>query len=524
MITDIRNVPDQDALECDLCIIGGGAAGISLALEFAGTNTNVILLESGGFDFEPDVQDLYIGENAGLPYYTLDATRLRYFGGSTNHWAGWCRPFDPIDFEKRDWVRDSGWPITYKEFSRYLPRAAALCELPSNNYDPDHWISNYAAHIHAETDTAFGEEFRSAVFQFSTPTRFGEAYRDRLDKADNIKVFLNANVFHIDTNDNPNIVDAVNVKTLDGTSYKVAPKAVVLAAGGIENARLLLASNNTHKQGLANGAGLVGRYFADHLELASGYILSPDSGDLFNSFMTSPATPVTFAIDLTSNAQKRHRLLNMDITLHSVSNFTETSEGFGAVRRLKRSFDQGQWPDNFFSDVGAAILNMDDVFSYLFNSNAAGDDSVFLLYNRCEVVPNPDSRITLSGRKDKIGMPRTKLDWRLTEQDYLSIEKTHKQLGKALGQNSLGRVKVELENRFKSWPAVLQGGHHHMGSTRMAADPKHGVVDANCRTFDIGNLYVAGSSVFPTYGKANPTLNLLALTMRLADHLKQTYG
>lgn len=523
MITDIRQLPDGDNVACDLCVIGGGAAGITLAREFVDTNVSVVLLESGGFEYDDDTQSLYQGKNVGLPYYDLDAARLRYLGGTTNHWAGWSRPLDRHDFDRRDWVPHSGWPISYEDFSQYLARAAEVCEIPFTDYDPIRWLNEAAPDLPPDAYASMEPSFNPAVFHFSPPTLFGEVYRQLLENAQNVKVLLNANVMSIDTSRDKSVVDNIAVVTLEGKKYSVTPNAVVLATGGIENARLLLASRQFHADGLGNQNGLVGRYFADHIELASSYILAPDNATLFDKF-AGGTDPVNFAIDVSEKIQHEHKLLNMDITLHSVSNFAETSDGFGALRRLKRAISNGNWPDNFFSDVGTAIMDIDEIISYAVSDSENADAGIFLMYNRCEVVPNPESTVTLGDDVDALGMPRVKLNWRLTEQDYMSIKTVHDLIGQNLGASGLGRVKTELDSSFDAWPDVLQGGYHHMGTTRMSESAASGVVDPNCRVFDIQNLYVAGSSVFPTFGKANPTMNLLALTLRLADHLKSERG
>lgn len=523
MISDIRQMPDGSDVECDLCIIGGGAAGITIALEYANTPVNVLLLESGGLEFEEATQKLYQGRNVGLPYHDLEAARLRFLGGTTNHWAGWSRPLDRHDFDQRDWMPLSGWPIAYDDFARYLARAARYCEIPYTDYSAATWLKKTAPDVPANAMEPLKPYFRPAVFHFSPPTRFGERYLDDLKKAGNVRVLLHANVTSIDTNRNEQVVDGLSVASLEGKKINVRPRVVILATGGIENARVLLASRKTHRNGLGNAKGLVGRYFADHIELASGYILAPEHARLFSKF-TGNTDPVHFAIDVTKEAQQTHKLNNMDITLHEVSNFAETSEGFGALRRIKRALAQGKWPDNLLSDAGKAIMDIDEIISLALSKGDDANKGIFLMYNRCEVVPNRDSTVTLDDAVDRLGVPRLKLDWRLTEQDYMSIRKTHELIGQTLGASGLGRVKVELRTPFEGWPSVLQGGYHHLGTTRMSSSDGTGVVDTDCRVFGTQNLYVAGSSVFPTFGKANPTLNLLALALRLSDHLKSKMG
>jgi choline dehydrogenase-like flavoprotein len=151
---------------------------------------------------------------------------------------------------------------------------------------------------------------------------------------------------------------------------------------------------------------------------------------------------------------------------------------------------------------------------------------IFDLLTRQEQAPNPDSRVTLGAERDALGMPRVKLDWRLTELDRRSFQAFYEVLGRELGRSGVGRVRMRdwVMEKGPSWPSSLGGGWHHMGTTRMHADPKRGVVDANCRVHGVGNLYVAGASVYPTAGCANPTLTLVALSLRLSDHLESVLG
>ena len=140
MFVDARTIPAGATLETDICIIGAGAAGIALAQEFAGLDMRVSILESGGREFDAETQQLGTGRNIGTPYFPLDAARLRYFGGTTNHWGGLCRPSNAIDFESRSWVPDSGWPLTKAELQPYYERAQVSCNVHSSERGIDYWI------------------------------------------------------------------------------------------------------------------------------------------------------------------------------------------------------------------------------------------------------------------------------------------------------------------------------------------------------------------------------------------------
>jgi len=255
MHIDARNLDNNSIIEGDICIIGAGTAGISIALDWIGTSHKVILLEGGGFEYDDQVQDLYDGETTGQRYYPLKSTRLHYFGGTTGHWAGMCSPFDSIDFIKRDWVPDSGWPISREELDPFYARAHETLELGPYNYDFDFW----KAEVPNLTPFPLNEKvIWNKMWQYSI-ARFGELYRDSISKAKNIQLYTYANVVDIIANESIKEVKEVVVKNHAGKTHRVKAKQVILACGAIQNARLLLAANSQASQGLGNDNDLVGR-------------------------------------------------------------------------------------------------------------------------------------------------------------------------------------------------------------------------------------------------------------------------
>jgi choline dehydrogenase-like flavoprotein len=278
---DGRTLAADTQLSTDVCIIGMGPAGITLArtLQSAAPRWNVLCLESGGLELDPATQALAKGDVTGLPYYPLESTRLRYFGGTSGHWAGYCRQFEPIDFEARAWVPHSGWPIRHREVAAYYPQAQQICELSDCDYDPSSW------HL-ADTPplSLWGNEVRTRLIQFSRPTRFGQRYRAEIAQASDIHVYLNSNVLSIDAAAEGGRVTGLSVGTLQGTRFKVTARIYVLAAGGIENARLLLASNRVVPGGLGNERDLVGRYFAEHMQLDSAAVFPLSSATSFDLY------------------------------------------------------------------------------------------------------------------------------------------------------------------------------------------------------------------------------------------------
>ena len=485
---DARTVPAGTILEPDLAIFGGGPAGITLALALAHTPINVMLFESGGMDFDPATQALYAGSQAGVKYLPLDASRMRYLGGGTNHWGGWSRPLDAIDFEKRDWVAHSGWPFGIDTLKPYFSRAQSLCELGEWVYDA---ATPRMAALAPMLTLGDGGVYTS-WFQFSKtrndvlPTHFGARYADDLKKIPNLKLYLNANATSLKLNDGAAGLDSIGVATLSGRRFTVKPKTTVLAMGAVENARLMLVSN------VGNQNDLVGRYFADHPIPRDTATLVSFAGDLAGYYFNA----ANFA-----TAQIRATLAPTD--------------AFKRARKVLGSLTTIETPVEMDDLAKAAVVTA---------AEAVGADAsnakAFSIGCGLELEPDPERRFTLTHDRDALGMQRLKLTNRVSDADFQRYRDTMKELGRQLLAAGAGMIRLNYDTRAE-WEAALDWGDHHLGTTRMHVDPKQGVVDADSKVHGLSNLFVAGSGVFPTYGASNPTLNLVALTLRLADHLKK---
>ena len=493
MFIDARTVPDGTVLSPDLAIIGGGPAGISLALALADRKMSVALFESGGMDFDQTTQKLYAGAKTGVSYLALDGSRLRFFGGSTNHWGGWCRPLDLIDFEKRDWLPHSGWPITRKEIEPYFARAQSLVEAGPFVYDnAERW---------AQTDPVLklgkGGVYTS-WFQFSRtrdsvlPTHFGQRYADDLKQARNLKLYFQANVTGLRLAPNAKSLSHLDVATLTGRRFTVKPRYAVLATGAMESARLLLASNDVMTTGVGNQNDLVGRYFADHPIPRDTATLVVFDGDRLANYYPNPLN--------TNGAILR-------ATFAPREAYQRQSQMLGSLTTVEDPVK--------LDDLGRAVVAETAAALGVDASNA----KAFSLGCGMELAPDPERRLTLDGDRDALGMPRLKLQMRIADSDFDHYRATMKELGRQLLAARTGMIRLDRKAR-EDWLSVIDWGNHHLGTTRMSADPATGVVDANLAVHGIPNLFVAGSSTFPTYGASNPTMNLVALTLRLGDHLK----
>lgn len=529
MFIDARAVPKNTTVKTDICIVGAGAAGITLARELIGQPFQVCLLESGGLQPEVETQQLYRGSSVGFPYFPMEATRLRYFGGTTNHWGGACRPLDPIDFQVREWVPHSGWPFDRDRLVPFYRRAQDVLELGPFAYSAEEWLK--AVPPPAAFD---GQTLRNAVLQRSPPTRFGQVYRNEIERAPNVRTYLNANVLEIETVEAGNAVRRLRVSSLARNDFFVSARAYVLATGGIENARLLLLSDKVNPKGVGNANGHVGRFFMEHPMTGwnNPSIIVPMDFPLrfyharFEAALQVNETPSAATLwgFITPSEQtlRREKLLSCGIAVRAEPE--PEPRGVVSARHFKRSLGRGEWPEDFWEHIGNVVADFDDIAMRGWRKLTGRERPV----NKIEVAywgepqPNPQSRVYLSEERDALGQRRVVLDWRLTAQDHRTMRTVLELLGRELGKAGIGRLRIAPAVLNGEWESLFQGSFHHMGTTRMHVDPEQGVVDPDCRMHEVSNLYIAGSSVFPAAGHANPTLTLVALAVRLADHIKHT--
>jgi choline dehydrogenase-like flavoprotein len=536
MIVDAAELAPGTILDTDLCIVGAGTAGVTLAREFIGAPCRVCVLESGGREPEPDTQSLYAGENIGFPYYPLDDARARVWGGSSTRWhipigdgrvGPRIRPLDDIDFERRDWVPHSGWPFDRQHLQPYYDRAEAVCAIEPTTYDVSGWDDP------AERPRLpLGDgPVDTVIYKFVWGQLFARHYPEQVAAAANITTCLHANVLEIETNPQASHVEQLRVATLGGKELRVRARLVVLALGGIETPRLMLLSRRHQATGVGNQHDLVGRFFMEHLHLWSGMLVIDQTRPLENLTLYRDVqqvrgVPILGKLALRPEILRRERLLNQNIQLMATCRpdpfkyRTVRAEPIEALKALmtRDGLSHGA------SHAGTVVRGLDDLATVAFRKMRAAAVGtpvrpVLVFANMAEQVPCAQSRVMLGSDRDAFGQPRVKLDWRITAQDMQSVIRTQELVGQALERAGLGRFHCELLDDTP--PAATHGGYHHIGTTRMHDDPKQGVVDADCRVHGADNLYVAGSSVFPTGGYANPVLTTVALALRLGDCLKQ---
>jgi choline dehydrogenase-like flavoprotein len=519
MLIDARTIPAGTVVETDVCIVGAGAAGITMAREFRSSSFRVTLLESGGMEFEQDTQDLYQGQSIGLPF-DMQASRLRFFGGTTNHWGGYCLPFDAIDFEPRDDFPYHGWPFPKSHLDPWYARAQQVCRLGRYDYQRTNW-GLPASKIPPPFS---GPIFETKLLQ-ENPVRFGPSYAPELTRDPRVTVYLQANACHLDGGETDAEIKELSVKSLTGTDFTVRARIYVLATGGIENARLLLASGRSGGPGIGNGHDLVGRFFMVHLAYGGGTIVPSDPHGDFDFMTNGPYSPDTYRIDpiIGLSDQSMHARHLPNFIMGWDFQFAPVVRAVEALRRLIGGEGPG---GSVLTDLSKVIGNLDGVTGFAVRKALFGEGipiEAMHLWCASEQQPNPQSRILLGSKRDRLGIPEVVVDWRLVAEDQSKAADTNLLLGAEIGRAGFGRMRSAF-GKDDAWPQDFVGNDHHMGTTRMHRDPALGVVDENCRTHSVANLYVAGSSVFPTGGANNPTLTIVALALRLADHLKKQFA
>ncbi|OUL26463.1 GMC oxidoreductase [Nostoc sp. RF31YmG] len=548
MLIDSRNILTDEVIKTEVCIVGAGPAGITLAQEFIGRDFRVCLLESGDIEFNQETQSLCEGETVGDDFPALHDIRRRQFGGLAN---AWCidiynqqiglryAPLDEIDFEKRDWLPYSGWPFSKSHLNPFYARAQSVCKLGAFSYDAEAWEDVQSPRLLFNSDRLI-----TTMFQFGPRDIFTNEYREQINHSHNITTYLNANVVEIETDEIAKTVTRLRVASLHGNKFWVAAKVFILATGGIENARLLLISKQIQKTGLGNQNDLVGRFFMDHPLIFSG-ILFPRNRKIFNSIALYDLrlvnnVAVMGKLAITSQVMRREKLLNMSGLLFPRHKEFRTVAKT-SLKLLLSSLQHREIPKEVCKHLSNVIMNFDSLLAYWYKyhlkkqplfpnlsqggwSSLPGNERRFVKFeivSQTEQAPNPDNRVTLSSKIDRLGCQQAQLTWHWTDTDITSIRRSQAIFAQEFAQAGLGNFHIELNGDL---PELLSAStHHNMGTTRMHIDPKQGVVDANCQVHDISNLFIAGSSVFPTGGYANPTLTIVALAIRLADHIKAQF-
>ncbi len=544
---------DNTLVETDICIIGSGAAGISIALEMLGLNKKVAIL-AGGTEIETvGNQDLYKGIIAREGFHEpLEENRRRAFGGTTTAWGGRCIPFDSIDFKKREWIPFSGWPYSYQDIEKYLAKATVICKAGAFNFDAVKEFPSAGKEIIPSMDNE--NIISSKLERWSTPVNFAKDYLKDLTESLDIQVFIDTHLTTINTDDRKDTVSSILAVTKN-KQITIKATQYILACGGIENPRLLLASKNkSHPNGIGNDNDLVGRFYMGHL-LGIFSELSPKNRKsiLFDFEKDKEGVYCRRRWWVTEKAQFEKKIGNVIFFLHKNTNQDGHRDALfsfvfvakyglslikaGSIMKVKQL-----WIHNKkYLKEHLLIISKDGwkqipVVLSLAKQRFQERRLPFILpsvhsktlglYFQAEQVPNRESRITLSETDfDVLKIPRAVVDVKFSNIDKETIIEGHKIFVETYLNSKIGDINFDLdklnsfiEERIKNFNSAA----HHLGTTRISIDPTEGVVDADCKVHGINNLFIAGSSVFPTGGHANPTLMIVALALKLADHIKST--
>ncbi|MGC1304253.1 MAG: FAD-dependent oxidoreductase [Caulobacteraceae bacterium] len=548
MILDASKNTPGDRLDADLCIVGGGAAGLTLAHALRNTGASILVLESGAEAFDKSANELNAGEvAAGSAHPSPSLYRQRGLGGSTRIWGGRCVPFEPLDFEDRPGLRD-GWPIPYEEVARFYPEANAYCDAGQADFNGDRALRTRESFIEGFADD---KVLTRSLERFSLPTNFGARLKTDLAASSTVRVVTHATGLRLAFSPDGQVA-SVTAVTPSGATIAVHAKAFVVAVGGLEMVRLLGVSAPSAAPLHDN----LGRYYMCHLEGTFGELaMKPARRRVAFGFeRTKDGIYSRRRITLSEDVQRQDSLLNLAIRLHH-PNVVDPRHGIGVLSamyvtkqlilpeyRRKLSMVEhvvaAQMPSGpafwmaharnlvldsprtaaFAVDWTVRRYLMRRRIPYVALRSAAG---VYPLDFNAEQLPYRESRVTLSPELDRLGLPKLRIDWRFTAQDIASVAASYRLMHAAFARSGVAELRLPGEDLEAALTAsAIPVGGHHLGVARMSADPKYGVTAPDGRLHGSANLYVCGGATFPTSSHANPTLTTVALALRLAETLK----
>lgn len=529
MIEDFRAIPNGARVEADVCIVGAGPAGLALAWRLAQLRPRlrIVLVESGGIGLDQSAQRLNgHGEVVGLPFRGHGPNgRARAFGGTGRLWAGQCLPFDSIDFEQRLWVPFSGWPVSAAEIAPYVGIAETFFHVGGRFYD----TRNYPL-FGLEAPGWSAEALRTVFTVYSPRVDVGADRLAEFRRSETVRVLLHATVASIETNAEGTRAEALRLVAPGGKAALLRSPSIALCAGGLENARLLLLSTKACPHGLGNARGLVGRFLQDHPTAVTAALAPQDlpcTGDLqdrFRLFYGKRGLRYFPKFALGDAAQRRHQVLNC--VGHLVFDYPDDSAQ-PALRDFVHALRRRRLPDLPLRKLARIAGGVGEVAAaarrrYLHGLSPRGRPAAIRLQCHLEQAPRPESRVSLSPcKRDDLGLPALRIDWRLGELERRTLQVMTDAVQAEFARLGLGvlRPAAWLHAPDADWTLNVEDCYHHLGTTRMAGNPDGGVVDPECQVFGVDGLYVAGGSVFPTSGYANPTLMMAALAARLADRI-----
>lgn len=516
MIEQIGSV--EETLDCDICIVGSGVIGQALIRELDDRRLSVIVLESGGEDREPAVDDLQRSVVHGSSFAGATEGRARQLGGTSTLWGGQALPMDPSDFATRDWVSNSGWPIGYAAVSPYHARAAEYLGIDQRDFDHD-VFRQFSIGV---PDWLPDAAFRYHVSKWAPVPRLIDLNRGKIARSRNVRLVIHATLTDIRLSPSGGHVEQVIARSLDGRVIHVRADRFVIAAGAIETARILLAAAARGGGPIGDGQALVGRYLMDHPSGSIGLLRpvnEPEVQRLFNLFYIG-GRKYSARVSLGETTQAQARLLNISCGFNFLASSNQP------IDILRRGMDALRARDpRALASAGAATLGSLPAMAHWAYHRAIRHRAVYpgaeveLVVN-CEQEPSFDNRVTLANEVDALGIPRSEIFWEPGAATEHTARRFAHMLRDALAESRVGNIVLAQWVEDEAATAPLKDAFHPMGTARMAESPAKGVVDSESRVFGIDNLWIAGTAIFPTGGHSNPTFTAIALALRLADRLK----
>ncbi|MES2497062.1 MAG: GMC family oxidoreductase [Pseudomonadota bacterium] len=521
MIIDLEQAADgQLWVNSAICIVGGGAAGVTIAKSLLDRGLDVCLLEAGGMKIEQDQQALLDGESIGAPI-RLDEGRYRRLGGATGAWTGRCAELDPIDFERRDWVPGSGWPIGLDDLKPYYRAAEAMCGFE------EPWRSNVDELDRLATPDMADEAIQPFLWRFAPHGRnryqdWGSRYLAELRRSRHAKLILHANLTRIEDSADDDRIRAIVARSANGGTVRVEARHFILCCGGIENARLLLNAAITSRGPLRAAGQTTGRYFMQHPRVKVADVVLDPAGaglqNLLNRFVVRSGTEYETGFVLRDRQQRSEQLLNASAVIRyaprpgSLRDAVRQLRGGTPLRKVRMTPpSQGVRPGAFCNDVWRYARGLHPILI----------DPVASIIVDVEQAPDPASRIALAESKDSFGLNKVRVDWRIADLERRTVAHFTGRIRDMFARQGWGTLLpiAGLDESGGLTAEHMMESYHHIGATRMSATSATGTVDADCRVHQLANLHVCGASVMPTGGHANPTFTIVALALRLADRI-----
>lgn len=501
-----NGLPNFNCNNYDFTIIGAGAVGILLAVKLSSKGKSVLLIESGHFEIDEERQALNEVVNTSKKLTSAVWGRKRAIGGTTLAWGGQSLPFSEFDFVKKKWVKESGWPITYKDIEPYYPIANSFMGIDGLNYSTDIFPK-----IKLTPPNLGKDVFNYHVSKWANEPNFQKLYWHHLEQ--HVTVLYNATVKSIKKN-NEGLIERISVGSFSPTLLQLGIKKLIIAAGAIETSRMVLANKLFDEA----STRVAGKYFMEHPCCEVGWVETQDNYRIQKTFNTHVWRGMKYSIRISTSdsLQTSEHMLNGSASFL----FVIPDDKFNFLGELKSISKKKDWHKVFtlFKHIPTIIKT---VFGYqkdrfFYKTNA--ENRLVLMV---EQEPLAESYISLTNQPDRFDTPVASVNWEISYKTWESVCKMCDNLKNEIERAGFGKVNIfpQFNLANTNWKKLLSDVNHHMGGCRMGANKETSVVDKDLKVWGTQNLFLCGCAVFPTSSHSNPTLTALALGARLVDKL-----